>query len=409
MRRHRLSRTQVFGLARGDSDVSTLRELRAAALSKSVQLVWFLMNNAWCGLHRHPASEILMAAQRAAPDIVADLLAEPWSCAWAARCVRAAIAPDGHHRDLSYFSGLATVAALRAGLDVDLPLPIHDGLVHLPSVGAIVAHSNKPVLARVRDHTAMIQVGTRTTTVHADASTGDPRVLARRYLTVSHDPLTLRVALDDLDPNRDCYGLTVAERVGDDAAQTWRGVLAAAWEMLGTHFPERARELADALRSLVPLAHTAGEPGLSATSRDAFGAFALTRPAGGAELAVTMVHEFQHVKLNGLLHLVDLYGPPSEATYRVPWRPDPRPIGAALHGTYAFLGVAETWRRLASVPELTERAVLQLAQTREQVGVAIDNLLRSTELTDAGYRFVSGMQEARDSLMTNSRRTPATA
>ena len=50
---------------------------------------------------------------------------------------------------------------------------------------------------------------------------------------------------------------------------------------------------------------------------------AVERPS---DLAVALVHEFQHSKLAALHRLVPLYDRTDPARYFAPWRPDPRPM-----------------------------------------------------------------------------------
>ena len=110
------------------------------------------------------------------------------------------------------------------------------------------------------------------------------------------------------------------------------------------------------------------------------------------ELSGLLLHEFQHVKLNVLLDLHALSQPGSRARFRVPWRDEPRPPEAALHGTYAFLAL--THLRRAEGP--ASRATY--LRYRSWVCGAADDLLSATGvLTSAGERFVSGMAAAAES------------
>ena len=60
-------------------------------------------------------------------------------------------------------------------------------------------------------------------------------------------------------------------------------------------------------------------------------------------MAETLVHEFQHVKLCGLLDMVPLAASGAEKVY-APWRQDPRPAGGLLQGIYAHLGIVRFWQ-----------------------------------------------------------------
>ncbi|MFE9643341.1 HEXXH motif-containing putative peptide modification protein [Streptomyces sp. NPDC006365] len=141
----------------------------------------------------------------------------------------------------------------------------------------------------------------------------------------------------------------------------------------------------------------------SVSSSDAFGGTVLSTPPDAVELAVTLVHEFRHMKLNAVLDSLDLYedeGP--EELYYAPWRDDPRPLPGFFHGVFAFLGVVEFCRRLAhqaSSGRLRRRAQFQLPYWRAQTREAYEALRSSRRLTEAGREFTArmgaGMAQAR--------------
>jgi HEXXH motif-containing protein len=203
----------------------------------------------------------------------------------------------------------------------------------------------------------------------------------------------MTIALEDTDPYRDCYQKPLAGRLAPDAVVRWAAMFQQAWTLLAQYAPDRARELADGLRAVVPLSVADTEPGLSATSRTAFGALALTLPQRAEHLAVTMVHEFQHSKLSALLDTMPLYDAETEERYFAPWRQDPRPVGGLLQGAYAFLAVGEVWGRLSTGAETTTDATRHFAELREQVRHVLDTLVRSPHLNADGYRLIAAMQE----------------
>jgi len=133
--------------------------------------------------------------------------------------------------------------------------------------------------------------------------------------------------------------------------------------------------------------------------RDSFGALGLTRPPSVPDFAVTLVHEFQHSKLGGLLDLVPLTVPDGGERHFAPWRTDPRPTGGLFQGIYAFLGVADTWRALRAEPALEHRATREFAVARHQVDAGLDALEASAELTTHGREFAEGLRAASDRLM----------
>jgi HEXXH motif-containing protein len=71
----------------------------------------------------------------------------------------------------------------------------------------------------------------------------------------------------------------------------------------------------------------------------------VSEPPDPATPAVSLVHEFQHIKLGALMHLISLVTGDDGTPYYAPWRDDPSPLGGFLQGVCAFFGIAEFWRR----------------------------------------------------------------
>ena len=199
------------------------------------------------------------------------------------------------------------------------------------------------------------------------------------------------VLLEDADPYRDRFGSPPAGRLDESEVDAWAAGLAAAWAILGEDAPEQIDGLRRGLRAITPLEKAADGTIRSATSRHAFGALGIARPEDPAVLAVLLVHEFQHIKLGAVLDLIDLV--PDEAAgerLRVGWRPDARPVEAALQGAYAHLGIAGIWRRRA---ERDPACRDTYAMYRDWTAAAIAGLLRGELLTPAGRRFVTLMSD----------------
>jgi HEXXH motif-containing protein len=210
------------------------------------------------------------------------------------------------------------------------------------------------------------------------------------------------VSMEDTDPYRDAYHAPPSQRLPDQQYEQWQALFEDAWELLGELLPERAAEMANGLRSLVPLKDDGSGAARSGTARDSIGAAGLTRPTSAADFAVTLVHEFQHSKLSAVLDLHSLYIDGGKERHFAPWRVDARPTSGLMHGVYAFLGVADAWRALRAAPSLDLVAAQQFATTREQVRVALTSLEQSFELTPNGRRFVQGMRGALDRLLAES-------
>jgi HEXXH motif-containing protein len=395
--RYHISDRDLVTLAAGYGSAETLATLRSAQLSKHLLLIRSVLGARAPAASSDAGLTVLAEAQRTAPVQVGELLAEPWVGAWAARCLRDAGNGVPGASALSYLDTLAAVAAWRAGVDADLTVAARGGRVCLPATGAAAfdVSDETPVRIRVRAGMMTLRAGSTEVVVSGGSAANVARSAGgwypRRRLTAEHAGVRLSVAFDDTDPWRDCYQMPVADRLDAVAFAGWRRLLDEAWRLLVRSAPARASEVAAGLRSMVPLADASGEPGRSGTSRDAFGAFALTTPADAVTFAVTIVHELQHTKLSALCDLLPLYEHRS-TRYFSPWRTDPRPISGLLQGAYAFLGVADLWQRLRAVPRLRERAEWEFAVVREQVGRAVRQLVGCPELTGVGRRFVAGLQ-----------------
>jgi len=210
-------------------------------------------------------------------------------------------------------------------------------------------------------------------------------VVSDRVVSLGGSP----VEIDHVDPHRDVFGFPVAP--ADDSP--WESVLAEAWGVLLADAPPYADGLRRGLRAITPLTPSTDGTRRSATSRDAFGAIGIAFTRSPAELAVLLVHEFQHTKLGAVLDLIDLVDPNTSDRLTVGWRPDPRPIEAALQGAYAHLAIADIWRRRSERdPALRPRYTMY----RDWTAAAIAALRAGDWLTPPGRHFTDRMAETVD-------------
>jgi hypothetical protein len=99
-------------------------------------------------------------------------------------------------------------------------------------------------------------------------------------------------------------------------------------------------------------------------------------------LAVALIHEFQHIKLGALMHLLTLADDDDKSLYYAPWRDDPRPLSGFLREIYAVFGIAEFWRRLAG-PD-APLASYEYLYARGQVIEALRSICDAPRLTESG-------------------------
>jgi uncharacterized protein len=381
---HVLPPSAFDSLAAGPGDLRAVTVLAAARRSEARALVAMVAasDDSWRDTAlRSAASEgwaLLCALSRDHPGEVEHVLTHPYTYAWALRCLRP---PAGADRDLdrAHLAGLAAAAAFMAGIAADLPLPVRDGYVHLPTVGAFADPDAGP---------------TRVVSIipgHRPAARGCRWRDGRRVMA----PPFRRLAVEDLDPFRDCQDWPAAGRLPQSQWRAWRRGLATAGGELTHQVPAYARVLGAFLRAVVPLRSAPGDERRSATAKQAFGAVALALPgerAGDGALSELLLHEFQHVKLSALLDMHELSNVGYRRRFRVPWRDDPRPVEGVLHGCYAFLALAH----LSGAQRAAGRA--RYLRYRSWVADAANGLLSADgALTEPGRRFVTGVAVAVDS------------
>jgi len=374
---HQLAMDALDALAAGPGTGAAMDTLAAAQLSFSRALLTAVARAdvSWQDKDLRRAMEegwaLLCALEADHPDEVAEVVAHPQVQVWAERCLRP---PAGCDRDLdrAHLANIAAAVAIRAGVQEQLRLPVRDGHVFAPTVGAL-----RITTPRART----MCVGTGPGRLVAD---GDP-VAWRPTRRLTSGPL--RVSLEDLDPFRDCHSWPAASRRTLGQWQSWQRALTAAGDRLVKAVPDYAGVLAVGLRSVVPLRPDADSE-RGATARQSFGAIALALPHRADALDELVLHEFQHAKLHALTNLQDVFDPEDRTRLAVPWRPDPRPIEGVLHGTYAYLALTHLAR--AQGP----RAHDIYLRYQAWVSSAAVQLVNSSALTAVGRRFVTGIGDA---------------
>ena len=403
---HRLTAADMAVMATGRGDAGLIGRLRAAQVSRRLLQLHALMTSA----RALPAAEVaaLLAGYELAADVqerdhrsVADVLMYPSVGIWAAHCLRRLRGTITSDRpvgsDLGHLAAIAAAAAVRAGEDFEIEVPLRDGSVVLPTIGAArLSPATPQERALVRGSMGVVEVvaGGSAVTVPQETARDAPGWQGLRWLTAVAGGLTLTVAVDDIDPFRAAPDLPSAARLTDSDLRWWRRALDQAWSLLSSSHPEYANAIGAGLVALTPLAGYSGRVSMSATSREAFGACLLSMPPDAQSFAVTLVHEFQHAKLGALHDVVPLYAGGPEVRGYSPWRDDPRPLAGLLQGAYAYLGVTDFWRTQMSPGSRCEPgyAAFEFARWREQTWAATGALERSGLLTPTGRELVAGMR-----------------
>jgi HEXXH motif-containing protein len=379
---HAMPREQFIALARGRADLGAIHQLVAAQYSKHLILVGAVGEMAKA--ERRPDDDIALAGYELldrvrgrVPAAVEEVISHPSVGAWAWATIR-----GGEGARPSGLAAVAAAAAIKAGLDVEIEVPVINGSVTLPSLGTAQAAGDTAVI-----RTGAAQVHSAGLVVQARP--GQPGWRELRRVAVGDRT----ILIDDLDPFR--LSAPECEQTGRlDAARLadFTAVLRRAWAVLS---PARAREISAIVRVIVPF--QAPDPGYASTSSpQAFGALGMSCQRDPYACGETLVHETQHLKLSALLDLVELTEPDDGRRYYAPWRPDPRPASGLLQGAYAFFGVSGFWREqraMAPGPRIRQRAESEFAHWREGAALTAKTLLSCGRLTTAGTDFVGEMTE----------------
>ncbi|MGA5818322.1 aKG-HExxH-type peptide beta-hydroxylase [Kitasatospora sp. NPDC094028] len=214
-------------------------------------------------------------------------------------------------------------------------------------------------------------------------------------LELECDGLRWAPTVEHAGPRRVDFGRPPAGPLSEAELAQWAIELEQSWQILVRRHRWHAEAVAACVGTIVPLRPAPGGEAVSAAARRAYGAVAASLPGDPVLLALALVHEFLHVQLGALLDLVPLHRPNGAAVYHAPWRPDLRPVGALLQGTYAHLGVADFWAaELAAGDGEAARAEREFTCWRGHALAAGRTLLDSGELTAHGREFTDELVRA---------------
>ncbi|AUI63950.1 HEXXH motif domain-containing protein [Amycolatopsis sp. BJA-103] len=403
---HRLSWRDFDALARLDGDEDMARRLRRAERSRRKLLIHALLTEATkTSDHSGPlpsldsAWELLARAEARAPRAVNRMLTNPYTGSWAGYTTRLlrngidGVGPLWMH--LGHAHAIAAAAAIRAELDFETAIPVWHGNAILPSLGMARFPGTEPFSsAIVRGANGRYSVSGAGTTVRLPSAhdSDAPGWWGIRRVRSQVGAHRFSLWLDDLDPYRGLYEPVPPERLPGKDLADWQGLIDEACRLIAAHLPGLARIMPVGLASLVPKPQVLFR-NPSASTGEAFGSAVVGLPSDGASLADTLIHEFQHIVLGGLLHLVELYEPDPRERIYVAWRDDPRPLSGALQGVYAFFGVTAFWRALHQSGESPRRSGFEFAFWRRQTWRTLQVLRVDSTLTAAGRRFLDDIAE----------------
>lgn len=324
------------------------------------------------------------------------MLADPQTGTWIGhalgrlREVTEDLAPLWFH--VGQLHSFAVAAAIRAGITAKISVPVWQGILQLPSLGYVELPVNQ-----IWSHAevlvdAVVEIRYAGKSIKLDPRSdqpGDGWFPARRFRFETAG-LELAVRLDDATPYRDIENPSKPAPLSTSQVERWRDLLTEAWSLLVEDHPMRARELAAGLTSITPIPAAFRFRPRSTSVEDGFGAAILSEPYDAAQLAVTLVHEFQHSVLNGVRHITELVEGDDPATGYAPWRDDPRPLFGRIHGLVAFTAIAEFWAKHRNRETGTDAdfANFEFALWHRQTTTVLHAIQGNPALTPTGVRFL---------------------
>ncbi|MFD8964959.1 radical SAM/SPASM protein FxsB, inactivated metallohydrolase extension form [Streptomyces sp. NPDC059568] len=314
------------------------------------------------------------------------VLAHPYTRTWLIDSVAALRAerPDALATALRLPAYVAA-AVVRGGLDLPVRIGYADGGLHLPTLGTL--RLGRPgergeAEVRVAEKGFVVRVGTaEPLVVRTDEATSYWRPVRRLGRDGAPD-----LALDDLDPYRDCFGVPVHPGLGHDEAADWSDRLAAAWRLLGERVPEQTAEAAATLSTLTPLVSAGPSAGHRGHGHSygygyghGYGALGVPVQGSAEELAPALLRALRAARLRALTEVTDLYALDGEWHRPAPWQEEPVPLSALLAGAYERVGLAAYDPR-----------------HRDQARRALDTLEDAAELTVGGKSLLTTLREEAD-------------
>ncbi|MFD7746619.1 radical SAM/SPASM protein FxsB, inactivated metallohydrolase extension form [Streptomyces sp. NPDC059698] len=315
-------------------------------------------------------------ADPAGADALDAVLAHPYTRTWLVEALEDVDAGRGlPEAAAGRFAATVAAAAVRAGLDLPVPVAYRDGSLHLPTLGTVLLDGppeRGTAVVRPEGGGGFLVRG-------AEAAPGMERRVAHGEPEGPHwlPVRTLRRApapvlpLDDLDPFRDRYDAPATGRLDAAEADAWTRRIADAWALLADAVPEQAAEAARTLTALTPLSAGAAEPG-----RHGPGALGVGPAADAEALARGILGGARRAKLRALGEVTDLYALDGTWEHRTPWGSEHVPFSRLLTETF-------------------ERAGLGLYDPRFLMGVpeAIDMIENAAEVTVDGKQLIAAVRK----------------
>jgi uncharacterized protein len=416
IRTHALAAEDLAALAAGTGGATVMAQLADAQQSLLRAVLGSVYQGATAGAdaapntaHLRTAWALLTSLDQTHPKALGAVLRHPYLRAWAAHCLELLRTGHGRAANLGHLAAIAAAAVVRARVPATLTVPILGNAVHLPTLGRLSLDApvdrssgdSEPGSAIVDVHDDAVTIEARRASYTLDIAEllGDePRTGERRG---AWQPVRMLrapgicLALEDTDPHRDMYPWPAAPRLADTEFTRWQALFHEAWQEIEHAHGIYGAGIAAGLISLVPLTGAPAGRNVSAASRHAPGAVALARPTDPITLALLLISGFQHVKLNAVLDLYDLFDPTDTRLLASPWAEGKQQhLEDLFRDAYVHLAGTAFWRARQhhATGTAAESARQQFLQWRADTTEAIETLADSRSLTPLGTSFVSRMR-----------------
>ncbi|CAL9368279.1 hypothetical protein SUDANB32_00806 [Streptomyces sp. enrichment culture] len=410
---HSISEHALHGLLRGGGGGDAIDQLLKAEHSRRLLLLRALLDR--CGartrgredtpLSLHGAWELLERVQAVAPEEVDRVLMSPGTGTWVSSSLRRLKREsDDEVRDgttLGHLSSLAAAAAAAAGIAFTLWVPVLERFVVLPGLGcAILPARQAPAVVRVTGDGVRLRIAgpDGDVVVGPPWENRTPDWLPTRTMALDPGSEGGSLTLEEHDPFRSFAAVVAPRPLSQQEAEAWQRVLREAWDVLVRDEPAEAEAMRRGLLSITPVPRGERFRPYSSSSAEAFGGINASLPDDGLELAATLVHEFQHIKLGALMHVQPVLRRPETSVgrtelFHAPWRDDPRPLEGLIQGVYAFFGVTRFWHAYRRIPDAAQASLahFEFALWRDAVSSTLDTVRGHDRLTSLGHRLLGSL------------------
>ncbi|MFG2879978.1 radical SAM/SPASM protein FxsBH, inactivated beta-hydroxylase extension form [Streptomyces sp. NPDC048337] len=315
--------------------------------------------------------ELITAVEAEAPDALDAVLDHPYTRTWllgALDALRQGRPPD--EPPAFRLSALAAAAVVRGRSELPARVVLRGGELYLPTLGLLRTGGTAVGIRAADGGFHVREGGTQRRIALSGPDLGWQPVRVWRGAGAGGAP----VALDDLDPYRDCYSRPPRPRLDRAGAEAWRRRLDAARALLHRTAEDLARETEAGLTTLTPLT---GRRGPGGGGRCGPGALGVPCAGGVRETALALLTGRRRARLRELTEVADLYVLDGEWLHESPWRGRPVPVSVLLADAHARVAV-EAFRRSGRGADV-ERA--------------LDRLSGAAELTATGRAVVAQLRQ----------------